>query len=88
MRLAYTIALASLLATPAMAADIVVTTPGVVATPPGIVVTPGGPNSPQRDLNQAMRHEEKADRALDNGNYGAAEKQEMKADRDIDKAQR
>ncbi|MBV9757522.1 MAG: hypothetical protein JO047_10745 [Alphaproteobacteria bacterium] len=65
-----------------MAAEVVVTPPA-----PGVVVTPG-PNNEARDLNQAAKHEEKADRALDNGNFGKAAKQENKADRAMDKADR
>jgi len=87
MRLAHTLVLASLLAAPAMAADVVVTTPGVVAPVPGVVVAPGAGNE-ARDLNQAERHEEKAARALENGNYGTAARQENKADRALDKAER
>lgn len=83
MRLAYSLALASLLAAPAMAADVVVTSPPA----PGVVVTPA-PNNEARDLNQAAKHEEKAERAAESGNYGNAAKQENKANRSLNKADR
>jgi opacity protein-like surface antigen len=81
MRLAHAIVLASLLAAPAMAADVLVTPPA-----PGVVVTPGG--NPGRDVNQATKHEERANKAAAKGNYGNAAKQENKANRALNKADR
>ena len=83
MRLAYALVLATGLAAPAVAADVVVTPPG-----PDVVVTPGRPGAEGRALNQATKHEENADRAMENGNYGNAARQENKADRALNNAAR
>ena len=74
MRIGLAILLAAGLSIPAMAADVVVTTPA--------------PGAEAHNLNQADKHENKADRAAENGNFGKAAKQENKADRSLDKADR
>ena len=74
MRMAYGVLFAALLAAPAMADELVITTPGS--------------GDAQHDLNKAARAEQKADRAAEKGNFGTAEKQEQKADRALRDANR
>jgi hypothetical protein len=65
---------AALLAGPAMADELVITTPN--------------PGDAQRDLKAAGRAEQKAERAEERGNFGTAERQEQKAQRDLRDANR
>jgi opacity protein-like surface antigen len=75
MRIVHGILFAALMAAPAMADEVVITTPGS-----------GG--DAQHDLNKAARAEQKADRAAEQGNFGTAAKQEQKADRALRDANR
>lgn len=75
MRIAYGILFAALLAAPAMADELVIT-------------TPNNSGDVQRDLRAAGRAEQKAERAEERGNFGTAERQEQKAQRDLRDANR
>jgi hypothetical protein len=98
MRLAHSIVFASLLAAPAMAADVVVTTPGAVAppavvgppvvAPPAVVATPAPGVVVTPGPSNAERHLDEAARAQANADQarGIAEEQQEKADRHLDKA--
>ena len=81
MRIGYGMLLAALLtgpaalvAAPAMADEVVITTPNT--------------GDAQHDVNRAARAEQKADRAMEHGNIGRAERQEEKADQALRDANR
>lgn len=102
MRIGLTIFLAAGLSMPAMAADVIVTTPGAVAPPavvapappavvvpstPGVVVTPS-PGDAERHYDRGARAQERANEAAAEGNYGIAAHEQEKADRNFERAQR